>query len=322
MAFEDILLGVVIVLVLAMIYLVFRIDSRTKPTRDFMDKATEVRTVAGELSTGISALRTEVSSIREHATKIATLSENYRQTQEQVTTIHSILIGSYSKGKSGEQILRNTMAELVRGGFVETNIPFGSRVVEYGVRFRDGKILAIDSKFAATRELEMVNGDGISEEEKARITRGLVNAVTGRIDEVAGYIDPGTTLPFAVMAIPDSLMEYSPQFVGEASRRNVIIAGYSSAPSLVAYFLRVQEAYALPKDIEELKEGLQHIELRLSRFDDDFFANRFDRPLGTIQRASQDVRDAIRASARSARGEITEAEEPEPLEGPDGNKQE
>jgi hypothetical protein len=28
------------------------------------------------------------------ATKIATLSENYRHTQEQVTTIHSILIGS------------------------------------------------------------------------------------------------------------------------------------------------------------------------------------------------------------------------------------
>lgn len=106
----------------------------------------------------------------------------------------------------------------MRGGFVETNIPFGSRVVEYGVRFRDGKILAIDSKFPATKELEMVNGDGISEEEKARITRGLVNAVTGRIDEVAGYIDPGSTLPFAVIAIPDSLMEYSPQFVGEASK--------------------------------------------------------------------------------------------------------
>lgn len=320
MAFEDALLGVVIALVLVLIYLVFRVDSKARPTREFMDKAAEVRTVAGELSTGLSALRTEVGNIREHATKIATLSENYKQTQEQVTTIHSIPIGSYSKGKSGEQILRNTMAELVKGGFVETNIPFGSKVVEYGVRFRDGKILAIDSKFTATRELEMVNADGISEEEKASITRDMVNAVSRRIGEVAEYIDPGMTLPFAVMAIPDSLMEYSPQFVGEASRRNVIVAGYSSAPSLVAYFLRVQEAYSLPKDIEELKESLQQIELQLGRFDEDFFANRFDRPLGTIQRASQDVRDAIRASTRSARGEEVQ-EAPRPLEDLESNKE-
>jgi DNA anti-recombination protein RmuC len=170
------------------------------------------------------------------------------------------------------------MAELVRGGFVETNIPFGSRVVEYGVRFRDGRILAIDSKFPATRELEMVNGDGISDEERASLSRDMVKAVTDGIDEVAQYIDSGTTLPFAVMAIPDSLVEYSAEFVNEASRRNVVVAGHSSAPSLVAYFLRVQEAYAMPKDIEELKESLRRIEVQLSRFDDDFFANRFDRP--------------------------------------------
>ena len=102
------------------------------------------------------------------------------------------------------------------------------------------------------------------------------------------------------------------------------MAGYSSAPSLVAYFLRVQEAYSLPKDIEELKESLQQIELQLSRFDDDFFANRFDRPLGTIQRAAQEVRNAIRTSSRSARGETVEgvAVKPKSLEEFESNKQE
>lgn len=80
LAFEDVLLGVVIVLVL--ICFMFKIDSKTRPTREFMDKAAEVRAVAGELSTDLSALRTEVGNIREHATKTATLSENYKHTQE------------------------------------------------------------------------------------------------------------------------------------------------------------------------------------------------------------------------------------------------
>jgi DNA anti-recombination protein RmuC len=109
-------------------------------------------------------------------------------------------------------------------------------------------MLAIDSKMVATAEVERLHGDSISEAERSELADQLVSQILGKIDEVASYIDPGRTVPFAVMAIPDSIIEHGTSLVGEASRRNVIVLGYSSVPPLIEYFYKVHSAYAVQQD--------------------------------------------------------------------------
>ena len=76
------------------------------------------------------------------------------------------MIGSYEKGKSGENTLRNMMNELMKIGLVRQNVNVGTKVVEYGVVFNDGKILAIDSKVVATQDIETLLDEKTPEQDR------------------------------------------------------------------------------------------------------------------------------------------------------------
>lgn len=138
---DDVLLSLVLLGVLGLTVYVNSLNQKIGSPKELNDKAVEVRALADGLSREVSALRGDVSNIREHSARIAQMSESYDKTEQKVQTIYSILIGSYSKGRTGEQLLKNMMADLVRAGFVESGARFGTQVVEYAVRLPDGKIL-------------------------------------------------------------------------------------------------------------------------------------------------------------------------------------
>jgi len=48
--------------------------------------------------------------------------------------------------------------------------------------------------------------------------------------------------------------------VPKAVRKNVIIAGYSSVPQLIVYFIRIHSFYAIEEDVAELKDRLMAIQ--------------------------------------------------------------
>jgi DNA anti-recombination protein RmuC len=192
------------------------------------------------------------------------------------------------------------MGELSRAGLVESSVPLGTRVCEYAVKFDDGKILAIDSKVVATSELDRLHADGLSEEERNEMASQIIARIRGKIDEVASYIDPGRTVPFAVMAIPDSIIEYGTGLMAEASRRNVIVLGYSSVPPLIEYFYKVHSAYSVQQDVALIYAGLARVNTSLNKFTDAFFANRFSKPLKTMATATAEIQDGIRRALLSA----------------------
>jgi len=325
MAYEEAtlgILGLISAALVAILVWLYRLQSGLKATqKEITEKISPISVLSGVatgLQTSISGLQTEIGDIKQQAERIATLGEKYQTTETLTRTIHSILIGSYSKGKSGEQVLRQMMGELARAGLVESSVPFGTKVVEYAVKFDDGKMLAIDSKIVATAELDQLHGDEISEGERNEIANQLVSRIRGKIDEVAAYIDPGRTVPFAVMAIPDSMIEYGTSLIGEASRRNVIILGYSSVPPLIEYFYKVHSAYTVQQDAEAIYESLARVNTSLSKFTDSYFANRFSKPLKVMTTAAAEIQDGIRRALLSASSEQIvkpELEEPPLNEG-------
>jgi DNA anti-recombination protein RmuC len=247
----------------------------------------------GTLGQSITDMTKAIGDIGTQATKIETLGKKYEETEALTRRMYSIMIGSYEKGRSGENYLRNMMNELMKIGLVRENVRIGTKLVEYCVVFSDGKLLAIDSKVVATRDVETLFDEDTSDKDREATKKKIRNSLEKKVEEVCQYIDPQATIPCAVMAIPDSLVDLSSDIVPEAVRRNVMIAGYSAVPQLIVYFIRIHGFYAIEEDVAKLKDRLMAIQQEVSKLDDSFFANRFERPMKMLTNASLLMRQIV-----------------------------
>lgn len=240
--------------------------------------------VAGVNQT-VASLGSEIKQISVQAEKIATLGQRYEEAERLTKDIHSILVGSYTKGKAGEETLRRSMAELIKMGYVKTKQPIGGGIVEYAIVFRDRTLVPIDSKVVSTEEISGLFDEKISVEDRAKIADKVRRKVRERIPEVQKYIDPPRTLPLAIMCVPDSVMDTVSEVIPEAVERKVILLGYSAVPQLIGYFVHIHGFYAIGEDVVELRDRIARTQQEVSRLDDRFFANRFEKPLGTLNGA-------------------------------------
>jgi uncharacterized protein YoxC len=270
-----------------------RFDVVAAPADTLTQVATTLQQNAMALSSSIAGMNKSIGDIGQQAVKIETLGKKYEETESLTRRMYNIMIGSYEKGKSGENYLRNMMNELMKIGLVRENVPIGNNVVEYGVVFSDGKILAIDSKVVSTHDTENLLDEKTSEQDREALRKKIKNALANKVVEVCKYIDPKSTLPCAVMAIPDSLVNLTTEIVPEAVRRNVMIAGYSAVPQLIVYFIRIHGFYSIKEDVAEMKGRLETIHQEMTRLDDHFFSNRFERPISMLTKALLDLRQTI-----------------------------
>jgi DNA anti-recombination protein RmuC len=263
------------------------------PANTLTQVANSLSQNAMTLSSSIADVNTQIGNIGQQAMKIETLGKKYEETEALTRRMYNIMIGSYEKGKSGENTLRNMMNELMKIGLVRQNVPVGTKVVEYGVVFNDGKILAIDSKVVATQDIDTLLDEKTSEQDREVLRKKIKTSVANKMAEVCKYIDPASTLPCAVMAIPDSVVALTNEVIPEAVSKNVMIAGYSAVPQLIVYFIRIHGFYSIKEDVAELKERLLTIQQATGKLDDKFFANRFDKPIGMLTKATGEMRQTI-----------------------------
>lgn len=299
--FEEIaLLIALFFLIILVVWALTKVSNLRKAVEDMKSKidvisapAETLTAITAALQQNVGNLSQSITNISTQAMKIETLGKKYEETEALTRRMYNIMIGSYEKGKSGENYLRNMMNELMKIGMVRQNVPIGSKMVEYCVVFDDGKLLAIDSKVVATRDVEALFDEKTPEKDRDVLRKKIRNALGKKVEEVCKYIDPQTTLPCAVMAIPDSLVDLSSEIVPDAVRKNVMVAGYSAVPQLIVYFIRIHGFYAIEEDVAELKDRLMTIQQEISKLDDKFFANRFERPMRMLTNATLTVRQII-----------------------------
>ena len=255
--------------------------------------------VVTALQTNIGTLSTSITNISTQAEKIKNLTEKYAEAEKLTRTIYSILIGSYSKGRTGETLLKNLMGELMKIGIVRSDVPINGKRVEYCVSFSDGKLLAVDSKVVSTKELERLYDEKTTEEERNSLAEKIKGKLKSKIDEVAQYINPEMTLPCAIMAVPDSLLEYSAELMPEAVRRGVIIVGYSAVPQLITYFVQIHSFYAIEEDVKQLQERISRIQQEISKLDDRFFNGHFERPITILRNGIRQIRNVVKTVNQS-----------------------
>jgi DNA recombination protein RmuC len=211
--------------------------------------------------------------------------------------LETIVAGSGSRGAAGENILARALHQLPPD-LLETNVPFGGRVVEYALRLPGGSLLPIDSKWTSAASLERLDATD-DPVERRRLVEQVARDVRSRVREIVKYLDPERTLSLAVLAVPDAVHGAVPEAHGEGWRDGVLVVPYSLALPFVLtlYRLAVRFASVSDPDEGERRARLARIAESLRRLDETL-EGRLSRALAQIANA----RDEMRAEIAGARG--------------------
>jgi DNA recombination protein RmuC len=216
---------------------------------------------------------------------------------EVVRRLSTVLAGGSAKGKAGENVLREHLAELPPGMLV-SDFRVNGRVVEYGLLLPDGRRLPVDSKWSADRELEALEA-ATDPAQRDVLAREVERVVAGRAREVAAYLDPALTAPVAVAAIPDAAYRVLRRAHADAFGRGVVIVPYSAALPVLLFLYSLVARYGTAGDVQgcltELSTLLEVMESVLE--------NKLARAATMLSNGA----DELRAQLGKARGSIARA---------------
>jgi DNA recombination protein RmuC len=220
-----------------------RIDVQAAELRRLADAAAARDLTAEQVRAQLEGARRalEVLGARE-SERVRTEAES----RETIRRLAAVLAGSGGRGRAGENVLRERLAELPPGMLV-TDLPIGGGVVEFGLILPDGRRLPIDSKWTAAAELERLASAGPGARGEA--VRAVERAVATRAREVARYLDPALTAPLAVAAVPDAAYAVLRRAHADAFARGVVIVPYGSALPIVLFLYALVQRYGGTGDV-------------------------------------------------------------------------
>jgi DNA recombination protein RmuC len=162
------------------------------------------------------------------------------KTAESIQRLEAVIAGTHSKGAAGENIIDIVFSQLPVEWQVR-NFSIDNKVVEFGLRLPNDRILPIDSKWAATALLEKFYAtDDINE--KQSIKGQIEKQVIGKAREVRKYIDPNFTTSFGIAAVPDAVFDLCSQAQVTVMKMGVVLISYSMfIPYLLVVFQSILE---------------------------------------------------------------------------------
>jgi DNA anti-recombination protein RmuC len=133
---------------------------------------------------------------------------------------------------------------------------------------------ANDEEFSTSRRQE-----GAGQASQKKLVNKIRRKVRQKPPEVQKYIDPPHTLPLAIMCVPDLLVEIVSETIPEAVERKVILLGYSAVQQLIGYFVQIHGFYS--ERIWKNYAIESRVQQEVSRLDNRFFVNRFEKRLAS-----------------------------------------
>ncbi|MGH2811134.1 MAG: DNA recombination protein RmuC [Actinomycetota bacterium] len=214
---------------------------------------------------------------------------------ESVARLERVMAGSFSRGRSGENLLAAALSEFP-AEMVLRDFRIGGRVCEFAIRLPDGRVLPIDSKWAAVDLAEAAETTSPAEQEEHR--RKVEKAVCNRLPEVAGYLDPSLTLPLAVMAVPDPVFACCRKAHAAARNLRIVIVPYSTAVPVAMSIWLMHQTYTRELDSELLALQLHEVASCLSAIEEKI-EGHLARGLKAAENAMLDMR-TLTSSARAS----------------------
>ncbi len=283
----------------------------------------ELAQLRAQLALGGHAQESAATELRDRLSQTQTLLEGMRavfvsrhqiedDARQSLRRLEAIIAGSPSRGAAGENILEEAFRHLPPD-MIRRNVWVNGKVVEFGLHLPGGKLLPIDSKWTASAPLEELARPDVPADRRGRLGGLVEKEVERRVREVSQYIDPATTAPFALAAVPDAAYAACRSAFAEAHRRHVMIVAYSMTLPYLLLLYQLHLQFARTVDMDNLQACLMEIDRQLDALDSSL-ENKLQRAATMLGNAYQDgkqVTARIRASLRGieAAGRLDEAGE-------------
>ncbi len=326
MLFSELLFALLLVcLVAGMAIVAFTVASINRRAEA---QGAELAQLRGQLAMGGQMQESASTELRERLGHTQSLLEGMRavfvsrhqaeeDSRQSLRRLEAVLAGSPSRGAAGENILEEAFHHLPPD-MVRRNVWVGGKVVEFGLHLPGGKLLPIDSKWTSSAALEELAQPDLLLARRTQLVAMVEREVEKRAREVSQYIDPATTAPFALAAVPDAAYGVCRSAFAEAHRRHVMIVGYSLALPYLLLLYQLHLQFTRSVDMEHLQACLMEVDRQLDSLDA-ALENKLQRAVTMLGNAYQDgklVTARIRASLRGieAAGQLEngEARLPEP----------
>lgn len=250
---------------------------------------------------GAEQLRREMTAARGALERLALREEERRdrdrESWEVVRRLSTVLAGSASTGRAGENVLREHLAQLPPGMLV-TDLRVNGKVVEFGLELPDGRRLPVDSKWTALAELEALESCEDPAERELR-ARDVERHVAARAREVAQYLDPALTAPVAVAAVPDAAYAVLRRAHADAFARGVVIVPYSTALPVLLFLYSLVHRFG---DADDARSALEEVAALLDGMEG-VLENKIARAATMIGNAADELRSGLgKARGSVARG--------------------
>ena len=264
---------------------------------------------------GAERVRSELAGARRALEMLALKDEERREREreswEVVRRLSTVLAGGASKGRAGENVLREQLAQLPPTMLV-TDLRVNGKIVEFALELPDGRRLPVDSKWTAVAELEALEAAADQAELDVR-AREVERQVAARAREVAQYVDPAVTAPVAVAAVPDAAYAVLKRAHAEAFARGVVIVPYSTALPVLLFLYSVVHRFGDAGDarvaLEEVAAVLDGLEVTLE--------NKIVKAATMVANGADELRSCLgKARGSVARGRaVARSDEPALAEG-------
>jgi hypothetical protein len=279
-----------------------------RPTAPPPDAAALVRAELARLADGLARqgaddreIRADVARMRQTLEGLRAGAEARTRAEETawqaIRRLEAVLAGGGARGRAGENLLDEALSNLPPGMLVR-DYAINGRRVEFALVLPDGRRMPVDSKWTAVRELETLEGEERPEARHA-LCRRIEEEVARRGREVADYLDPSVTTPFAVACVPDAAFAACRRAHADAFARGVVLAPYSTALPLLLALYALAARYGAAGDVEsclaELETTLVAMEATLE--------NKVAKAAAMLRSATEDWRSQVgRARTTLARG--------------------
>lgn len=287
-----------------------QLEAQAAELRRIADAATGRDASAEQIRAGLEGARRALEQLQVREQERRGADDEHREVVRRLSTV---LAGGSSKGRAGEHMLRDHLAQLPPGMLV-TDYRVGGKVVEFGLRLPDGRRLPIDSKWTAVVELEALEAAHEPAEREA-CARAVERAVTLRAREVAQYLDPALTAPVAVAAIPDAAYQVLKRAHADAYAHGVVIVPYGSALPIVLFLYSLVQRFG---DAADAQASLAEVAAVMDALES-VVENKFARAGTMIANGA----DEFRSQLGRARGTLARAHaesSPEPAEHEDDDE--
>ena len=272
-------------------------------------QARDLAEVRAQLAVGSQTQDSRSAELRERLVQTQSAFEGFRsalaarqqvedEARQSLRRLEAVIAGSSTRGVAGENILEEALRHLPPD-MITRNLWVSGKVVEFGLRLPGGKVMPLDSKWTSTSALEELSASDVEPARRAQLASQVEKEVEKRVREVAHYIDPTTTTPWALASVPDAAYAVCRQAFAEAHRRHVIIVGYSmTMPYLLALY-QMHLQFARSVDMDNLQAALMDVERQLDLLEG-VFENRLQRAVVMLTNAYTEGKQAsarIRAAA-------------------------